>query len=251
MIDNRQQHVVFDDPRVVARLCDRRFGVGADGLILLEESGSFDFRMVYFNADGREGSMCGNGGRCLVAFAEQLGIVEGQAEFEATDGIHQSVILEKKEPVWTVSLRMNDVTRVAVRADAYILDTGSPHYVTISDDLETLDVVHAGRQIRYSDQFKNKGINVNFISFSEEGTAIRTYERGVEDETWSCGTGSIAAAIITELKGKKNPAGPVNVLTRGGMLRIKFKTDGDEYTDIWLEGPATFVYEGSFDLPLK
>lgn len=248
MVDNRTQRLVFDDPATVARMCDRRFGIGADGLILLEESGAFDFRMVYYNADGREGSMCGNGGRCLVAFAEQLGIVEGQAEFEATDGLHQAFILKKQDPEWTVSLRMNDVTRVEVVPGAYVLDTGSPHYVALSEELETLDVNRSGRQIRNSDPYRQKGINVNFISFLPEGTAIRTYERGVENETWSCGTGSVAAAIVTELKGKKNPAGPVNILTRGGALRVKFKTVGDEYTDIWLEGPARFVYEGSIEL---
>ncbi|HEX5002251.1 MAG TPA: diaminopimelate epimerase [Bacteroidia bacterium] len=251
LIDNREQKLVFDNPEVVSLMCDRRFGIGADGLIMLEESGSFDFRMVYFNADGYPGSMCGNGGRCITAFASRLGLVQGEAAFEASDGLHEAFILSKADSQWNVSLRMNDVTRVEMLDDAYILDTGSPHYVTLADHLESLEVEKQGRIIRNQPRFKEKGINVNFISFLPEGTAIRTYERGVENETFSCGTGSVAAAIVTELKGKKHPAGPVSILTRGGNLKVKFKTDGDEYTDIWLEGPAVFVFEGAYNIPGK
>ena len=244
MIDNREQKLVLDDPALVAHWCDRRFGIGADGLILLEESGAYDFRMVYFNADGKPGSMCGNGGRCITAFAESLGLAGGKTTFEATDGIHEAIITGKSENLWNVSLRMNDVKRVEIDGNNFILDTGSPHLVTLTSGLDHTDVFTKGREIRNSERFREKGINVNFIQFTEEGTAIRTYERGVEDETWSCGTGSVAAAIVTELHGRKNPALPVNILAKGGKLKVKFKTEGDEYTDIWLEGPAAFVFNG-------
>jgi diaminopimelate epimerase len=171
--------------------------------------------------------------------------VQGKATFDAVDGMHEAFILGKQDHAWNVSLRMKDVTRIEVAPGHYVLDTGSPHYVAITSSLDTYEVVKEGRSVRNSEPFSKNGINVNFIEFRNGGTAIRTYERGVEDETLSCGTGSVAAAIVTELNGRKNPVEPVTVFTRGGQLKVKFKTEGDEYTDIWLEGPAEFVFDGS------
>lgn len=248
MIDNRSQKHVFNNVKWVESLCDRRFGIGADGLILIEESGLMDFRMVYFNADGKEGSMCGNGGRCATAFAAKLGIIDKSTTFEAIDGIHDAVISGEDENSMVVSLKMNDVSRLEKEGRNYILDTGSPHFITFTENLENLDVFQEGKAIRYSDRFREKGINVNFVEY-EAGTAkIRTYERGVEDETWSCGTGSVAAAIALELEGKTIPGKQIEVKTKGGSLFIKFNRSGDGFSDIWLTGPAVKVFEGMIEI---
>lgn len=244
MIDNRDQKIVFESHNDVAALCHRRFGIGADGLILLEESGSFDFRMIYYNADGREGSMCGNGGRCTVAFASYLGLISGKTTFEAVDGIHEAAILEKLENGCLVTLKMQDVGAVKKNDDHYILDTGSPHYVKFVDSVEAVDVTGEGRKIRYSGEYGERGINVNFVSVKNGIFRMRTYERGVEDETWSCGTGSVAVAIALDEEGKTSAHGPVELQTPGGTLRIEFKRNENLFTDIFLTGPAIRVYEG-------
>jgi diaminopimelate epimerase len=247
MIDNRHQKMVIDSHEVASGLCHRRFGIGADGLILLEESGMFDFRMKYFNADGREGSMCGNGGRCAVAFASYLGIISGLTIFEAVDGIHEAAILEKDDKVYQVSLRMNDVTHIERNGSDYILNTGSPHYVQLTDDVEKLDVVSAGKKIRNSEAFAKEGINVNFVSCNNGLINLRTYERGVEDETWSCGTGSVAAAISLSLENIINDNNPVELHTPGGKLQISFLREGNTFKEINLIGGAVQVYKGLID----
>jgi len=244
MVDNRSG--VFPDAAdvaLIARLCDRRFGIGADGLILLENAPGFDFRMVYFNADGRESSMCGNGGRCIVAFANYLGIIGGQCRFIAIDGPHEARLTA---PDW-VELKMSDVAAVTQTANGdYVLNTGSPHYVQFVEHLDGLAVAEQGRNIRYSETFRAEGINVNFVESTGAGIAVATYERGVEDETLSCGTGVTAAAIAWYLKNSKAENTDVPIETKGGALRVRFKPVGSRFEEVWLCGPAVQVFEGLF-----
>jgi diaminopimelate epimerase len=248
MVDNRAHQLLLRDPHQVAALCHRRFGIGADGLILLEESARFDFKMKYFNADGKEGSMCGNGGRCIAAFASFLGIIKSKTTFDAIDGSHEAVVLEAVEKVHTVGLKMNNVIAVNRDNGAYVMDTGSPHYVKFCQDVETMDIVSEGKKIRYNATYKSPGINVNFVSGDGEIFSIRTYERGVEDETYSCGTGTVAAAIAVDAAGKSKAGQPVKFETRGGLLEVSFQKNESIYSDIWLTGPATQVFEGTFQL---
>lgn len=244
MVDNRTG--VFPDASdvaLIARLCDRRFGIGADGLILLEHAPGFNFRMVYFNADGRESSMCGNGGRCIVAFANHLGIIGDHCRFIAIDGPHEARITA---PDW-VELKMSDVAAVAQTSDGdYVLNTGSPHYVQFVDQLDDLPVAEQGRKIRYSETYQAAGINVNFVEAEEAGIAVATYERGVEDETLSCGTGVTAAAIAWYLKNTDKGPTEVAVSTKGGQLKVRFKPTENGFGDVWLCGPAVRVFEGAY-----
>lgn len=240
LIDNRLGQYSALTQVQVSFLCNRRFGIGADGLMLLQEKEGYDFEMVYFNADGAEGSMCGNGGRCIVMFAKRLGLVKQTAHFLATDGPHDAVITETDH----VELKMKNVNGIERRTEACILNTGSPHYVTEVNHLSELDVYASGRSIRYNQEFQKEGINVNFIEQLTDGIAIRTYERGVEDETLSCGTGATAAAL--SVAGEKNGPQELNVYTSGGILAVKFtKTGAGQFEDIWLCGPATYVFEGT------
>ncbi len=247
IIDNRSQKIVFTSPDQVAALCHRRFGIGADGLILLEESGLMNFRMKYYNADGNEGSMCGNGGRCITAFAAHLDIIKNNASFEAIDGVHEAVILKKDNLHTFVSLKMNDVYRIEKNHSNYILNTGSPHYITFVDEVEKVNVFVEGKAIRNSEQFKEMGINVNFVQAEMGRLTLRTYERGVEDETMSCGTGSVAAALALALENKIITGQDVEVTTRGGKLFIEFEKDDNGFSNIWLKGPAEKVFEGTFE----
>jgi diaminopimelate epimerase len=247
MIDNRVQKIVIDSHEWVAGLCHRRFGIGADGLILIEESGLYDFRMKYFNADGREGSMCGNGGRCAVAFTSFLGIISESATFEAIDGIHEATILNKSGNECLVALKMNDVNQFEIDGTDFILNTGSPHFVRFMEDIQSLNVVEEGRKIRYSEPFAKDGINVNFISCNNGVFNLRTYERGVEDETWSCGTGSVAAAITLALANKVGDRGQVSLNTPGGPLRVSFHRRNDSFKEIILTGAAIQVFKGLTD----
>ena len=242
LIDNRKGQYSALSQEQVSFLCSRRFGIGADGLMLLQLKEGFDFEMVYYNADGAEGSMCGNGGRCIVMFAKKLGLLNQTAHFLATDGPHDAIITETDH----VELKMKNVTGIDRRNDALILNTGSPHYVTQINQLSELDVYANGRMIRYNQEFQKEGINVNFIEPLADGIAIRTYERGVEDETLSCGTGATAAAL--SVAGEKNGPQELNVYTSGGLLSVKFtKTGAELFEDIWLCGPATFVFEGTIE----
>ncbi len=240
MIDNRQGFFPKNDIQLIEKLCDRRFGIGADGLILLENDIETDFRMVYYNSDGNESSMCGNGGRCIVAFAKRLGIIKNETSFIATDGLHNASVLEDG----TVSLQMKDVDEVKIESDYVFLNTGSPHHVVIVDDLENFDVTTNGAKIRYSDLYGNAGSNVNFVKqLSDDHFALRTYERGVEDETLACGTGATAVAIAMHVVGKTNSS-QIKIDVEGGKLEISFEKRGNEYINVFLKGPATFVFEG-------
>jgi len=243
MIDNRDLHFDIANQQLVAFLCERRLGIGADGLILLQNRDGYDFEMVYFNADGRLGSMCGNGGRCTVAFAKQLGVIADQAFFLAADGDHEASIT----PASLVSLKMNEVTAIECAPDFYYLNTGSPHYVQFVPELSEYDVYQQGKEIRYNDRFRAEGTNVNFAQLPapQEALFVRTYERGVEDETYSCGTGVTATAIAASFRGL---ASPVKIKTLGGNLEVSFNRQGERVTDIYLTGPAQMVFTGKISV---
>ncbi len=242
MVDNRNS--VFDKTNLkkVQQLCDRRYGVGSDGLILIENIEGLDFDMIYFNADGSQ-SFCGNGSRCAVAFANYLGIIDKQAMFLSTDGEHEAWINANGE----VSLKMHDVASIEKGDDYYFINTGSPHYIIDIDEVSKIDVKEEGASVRYNERFKAEGTNVNFVKYSDNELDIRTYERGVEDETLSCGTGVTAAALSLADKNELD-AGVINVNAVGGKLKVGFKRSGNEFKDIWLIGPATFVYKGKIEI---
>lgn len=241
MIDNRSNTFPKENKSLVTRLCDRRFGIGADGLILLENDEFVDFKMVYFNSDGNQGSMCGNGGRCLVAFAKFLGIIVKETSFNAVDGLHSAIIKDDM-----VELKMNSVTEIHTKPHAYYLNTGSPHHVQLVETLEDLDVYKEGAKLRYG-LYGEQGSNINFVEPNNEGSfVVRTYERGVEDETLSCGTGVTAVAIAMH-NAKKIKAETVDIETKGGKLRVKFTYDTNGYSNVSLIGPAKQVFKGEIE----
>ncbi len=226
----------------IAGLCDRHFGIGADGLMLLTEKPGVDFYMTYYNSDGRESTMCGNGGRCMIIFAWSLGLAGSETHFKAVDGDHFGKIIQTKDRI-IVSLKMKDVMVNEIEADHLFLNTGSPHYVIFVDNVETLDIITEAKKIRFNSRFREEGTNVDFVEVSNDLIFVRSYERGVEDETLSCGTGVTAVALAYAIK---NPAQSslLEVHTRGGALSVSFKKEENSFTDIWLEGPAMFVYNG-------
>jgi len=244
LIDHRESSLKNIDTKLVAKLCDRRFGVGADGLMFLLNHPDYDFEMVYHNADGNVGSMCGNGGRCIVAFAKHLGVIDSETNFLAVDGPHYAKI--SAEGNW-VELQMIDVDHIQQDGEAFVLNTGSPHYVKEVNGLEQMNVYTEGYHIRNNETYKNEGINVNFIEQKPDHLFVRTFERGVEDETYACGTGVTAVAMA--MAKKQNQIGkietPIKVL--GGNLQINFNYDGQKFTDVFLCGPAEKVFEGEID----
>lgn len=245
LIDNRDNAVQDIDKEQVALLCDRRFGIGGDGLMLLENEQGYDFKMVYYNADGNEGSMCGNGGRCIVAFAKHLGVITDTTKFLATDGVHHAKISDNGE--W-VSLQMIDVEEINKDGEAFVLNTGSPHYVKTAADLAVKDVYNEGRAIRNNTTYKQDGINVNFVEPEGDGFFVRTFERGVENETYACGTGVTAVALA--MAKKNGQFGTINTPIRvlGGNINIRFDHDGERFSNIFLEGPAKLVFEGEIEI---
>lgn len=219
--------------------------------MLLENKEGYDFEMVYFNSDGKPSSMCGNGGRCIIAFAKKMGIVRQKYSFYAADGAHEAAIVSSDESAQAcfVSLKMNDVNKIESESDHYTLNTGSPHYVQFVQNLDSLNVYETARKIRFSDKYKKDGINVNFVENHDGSIFIRTYERGVENETLSCGTGMTAAAICASLKGLLGTYTYCRIRSYGGETSVRFKRTSDNlFYDIWLEGPATFVFEGKIDI---
>ncbi len=243
VIDNRQYIFPKNNAKLIAKLCNRKFSIGADGLILLEPSDSQDFTMTYFNADGNPSSMCGNGGRCITAFAKKLNIINDEATFDAVDGVHKAYI-EKD----IVSLKMIDVLNIESFDDHLFLDTGSPHHITYVNDVKNVSVKITGRKIRYGAPYFEKGCNINFVQQVNENTfKVRTYERGVENETLSCGTGVTAVAIASH-KAKKTKNNTVVLETLGGNLEISFVYDNNIYKDVLLKGKATLVYTGEIEL---
>lgn len=244
MIDGRGPDFQIPEEALIARLCDRRFGIGGDGLIIIQDSDQYDFIMRYYNADGREGTLCGNGGRCAVAFCAKLGMIGQVAQFEASDGLHRATISESG----IIHLEMNDLSDIQTLSDHYELDTGSPHYVRFVDQVEDMDVFRIGSEIRNYPQYGKYGINVNFVSETRDGLFVRTYERGVENETWSCGTGVVASAICAAFKSNTDKKS-FPVQTRGGKLEVSFERSGAmRFERIILSGPATFVFKGELEL---
>lgn len=244
ILDNRINK--YDDlsQKQIAQICNRRFGIGADGLMLLNTKDGVDFEMKYYNADGAEGTMCGNGARCLVKFAASQGIRKNTYHFTAIDGKHEAEIDLND----IVRLKMNDVNNVETHSNYFILNTGSPHYIKYVRDIKNFDVKNSGRTIRYSTAFEKNGINVNFVeSIGEDKIYVRTYERGVEDETLSCGSGVTAAALVSA----HNDYGfnRVDIKTPGGNLSVEFDKKNDKhFENIWLIGPAEFVFKGEINL---
>jgi len=241
ILDNRTNQYEGLSELEIKSMCHRRFGIGADGLMMLCIEEGYDFRMKYYDADGKEGSMCGNGGRCLVKFAFEMGIQKTSYHFIAIDGPHDAIIKTNG----LIGLKMQDVNSIQVNNTDVILNTGSPHFIRFVDNIKTLDVFTEGRTIRNSDAYKEHGINVNFVEKQTDLIKLRTYERGVEDETLSCGTGATAAAIAysTQLGLNKVP-----IEVQGGLLEVEFnRISENECTKIWLTGPAQYVFKGSID----
>jgi len=241
IIDDRGINIDLNEDQV-AHICNRKFGIGADGLIFLRTEEGYDFRMVYYNSDGKESSMCGNGGRCIARFANDLNMMSGKTHFIAIDGPHKAIVMEDE-----VSLQMSNVVSIEYEDENYVLNTGSPHYVIFNDDVMALNIIPSALEVRYNETYKDEGINVNFVQEEKEGEILmRTYERGVEGETLSCGTGVTAAAIA--YAEKNNWSDNVLVRTKGGDLNVSFEKDQERFKNIWLSGPAEFVFKGNFKI---
>lgn len=242
LVDNREK--VFPvDYNLIEKLCDRRFGIGADGLMLLENEEGYDFKMRYFNSDGREASMCGNGGRCIVAFAKQIDIIKEHTRFIAVDGEHLADIMPNG-----VKLKMMDVSDIEIGEGYFYMNTGSPHYVKFIETHDNFDTYKEGYSIRYNDRFRKEGTNVNFVSDISEGNInVSTYERGVEEETYACGTGCVASALSKAIQEGKD-SGKYDIVTKGGDIKVYFIKDESGFKEVYLEGPATRVFDGSIDL---
>ncbi|MEM0938618.1 MAG: diaminopimelate epimerase [Bacteroidota bacterium] len=239
LIDDRE--LMFPSTRdLIQRLCDRKFGIGSDGLILIQKHPTLDYHMVYFNADGSR-SLCGNGSRCSFLFAQDLKIVSQEARFETTDGVHE---IKQKDNF--IHFKLFDIPEPDQLSDTeWYINTGSPHYIVISENVKKEDVIRKGKNIRYSRNYASQnGTNVNFAQLLHDSIKIRTYERGVENETLSCGTGATAVGLLAGRLGYKSP---VKIETEGGNLEVFFKS-GDVFTDIWLAGPATKVFEGTIQI---
>ncbi|MCH2234748.1 MAG: diaminopimelate epimerase [Crocinitomicaceae bacterium] len=242
MVDNREKSIDSSNIEIVRKLCSRKFGIGSDGMIFIEPSDKADFTMNFFNPDGSK-SFCGNGSRCAVAFAKFIGIDKDKMTFEAIDGLHYAEI--KKD---SISIKMHDVEKVNQLEEASFTDTGSPHYMKFCSDVSRVEVKEEGSKIRYSDQYKTEGVNVNFIQvLGENHIKVRTYERGVEDETLACGTGATACALSYLNKGIDGKH-LVRVDVGGGTLYIHSEKNGNGFKNIWLQGPAIAVFKGSVDV---
>ena len=242
IIDNRNAHFDMNNIGLIRHICDRKYGVGSDGLILIENHDKWDFNMVFFNPDGSQ-SFCGNGSRCAVAFAKEIGLIFDFAKFNSTDGYHEASINSNG----LVKLKMQNVSNIEVSESHHFMDTGSPHYNCFRKNIDGIDVVAKGREIRYNKRFKEVGTNVNFIEQLSEGIKVRTYERGVEDETLSCGTGVTACALSTALISEA-PSGEINVNTKGGDLSVSFTQTKNGFEDVLLIGPTKFVFKGELEV---
>ena len=239
-IDNRKNVFEPGNLKLISRLCHRKFGIGADGLVLIENHPKADFEMIYFNPDGSQ-SFCGNASRCTTRFAQKLGLIHDKARFLAIDGVHEAFIHDG-----LVHLKMGDVKNVEDLSPDCFVHTGSPHYIKYVEELEQFPVYKTGRAIRYSQPYKENGTNVNFVQLHEgNSVSVRTYERGVEDETLSCGTGVTAVALAVSLKNYKSP---VEVKTRGGVLQVSFERHENGFRKVYLTGPAEMVFEGQIEV---
>lgn len=243
IIDSFKEVITLTNDKV-AFLCDRHFGVGSDGLILLKKHPKYDFEMIYYNSDGKPATMCGNGGRCIVSYAFNQGYITNTSTFLSADGIHKAEIIDKNY----VKLKMNDVRYIKKFNDGFFLNTGSPHFVTFNYDLYKINVFEEGKKIRHQLRFGTEGTNVNFCRIENENTiTVYSFERGVENETLACGTGAVASAIAF-CNNKPSGLHKINIYVKGGKLNVSFKKEGQNFTNIWLCGPATFVYEGVIKL---
>jgi diaminopimelate epimerase len=214
--------------------------------MLLSDRNAFDFAMTYYNSDGHESTMCGNGGRCMTAFARSLGLVKHKTFFQAIDGVHEAEIIESSaENIY--KLKMKDTKIGKLYDDGILIDTGSPHFVRYVKDASNTDVVNLGRMFRHDARFAPGGANVNFVEIQDDGLFVRTYERGVENETLSCGTGVTASALIHAF-GNPGNRGFYHINTLGGALKVSFLQNDDQFTEVWLEGPAKFVFEGEIEI---
>ena len=236
MIDDRAAEFDVHNLQLIEKLCHRRFGIGADGVILIREHPDFDFEMIYFNPDGSQ-SLCGNGSRCAVRFAQKLGMIKDRCKFLAVDGPHEGSIVNG-----TIHIRMPDVGGIQHKDQSYFVDTGSPHHVEFVPGIAQWEVVEKGRKIRNS--YGPQGSNVNFVELAEKYVHVRTYERGVEDETLSCGTGVTAVAMVLAEKGHESP---ITINTSGGELQVAFEYHQGGFTDVFLIGPAQEVFAGTFE----
>ncbi len=242
IIDNRNSLIDPADLKLINKLCDRRFGIGADGLILISDNSEADFEMKYFNSDGKLGSMCGNGGRCTAHFALKGNIAGKKQKFMAYDGIHEASVDNN-----IVRLQMSNVNEYKIIDENYFINTGSPHYVVFANNIDKIDVNEEGKKLRWAPEFAPGGTNVDFVETNNNGLYIRTFERGVEEETLACGTGVTASAIASVLKGHFD-TGSVNVKARGGNLKVDLKINDGKVSNIWLTGPATFVFGGTIEI---
>ncbi len=242
LLDNRENQYSYLSKEQIAFMCNRRFGIGADGLIILQSHENYDFEMKYYNADGKEATMCGNGGRCIVAFASKLGLITNSARFLANDGEHNALITSDA----IVELEMQNVEGLNDSIAGHFLDTGSPHYVCFVNDINKVDVYNEGKRIRNLTEHFLEGTNVNFVeSINNNSIKVRTYERGVEDETLSCGTGVVASSLVAFKQGFANQE-LLNIQTKGGKLTVQFKyKEINKFENIWLKGPAKYVYNGT------
>lgn len=239
MIDNRNQTFPKDNISLINKLCNRHFGIGADGVILIENDSTSDFKMIYYNADGSE-TFCGNGGRCAVAFAKQLEIINSKTNFTAFDGLHYAEIENN-----IISLQMIDVKDILLKENAVFTNTGTQHHVEMVNNLDNYPVFENGKKIRYS--YKEPGSNVNFVEQINNNTfRVRTYEKGVENETLACGTGVTAVAIAMHKIGKTN-SNSVNLPVEGGKLQVSFIFNNGIYSNVFLKGPGTFVFKGNIN----
>jgi diaminopimelate epimerase len=245
IIDNRKSIFNHANPNLIKKMCDRRFGIGADGFIIISSADAYDYEMLYYNSDGNKGSMCANGARCAAEFAYNEGIACNNQKFITFDGMHEAVVGNG-----TVRLKMNDVSDSKQIDGNYFIYTGSPHYVVFVNNVKEMDVLTVGKKLRWSEKFSPGGTNVDFAEIVGNGLFVRTFERGVENETFSCGTGVTASAIAAFLSGHSDK-NTIPVSTRGGNLTVEFKVNKDKITDIWLSGPATFVYRGEIDVEIR
>lgn len=242
MINATNEELLLSE-ELIYKMCDRRLGIGADGLIILMPSENHDFRMRYYNCDGKESTFCGNGGRCIAAFAHYQNIIKNTATYEAVDGIHKVKVTEISSNEYHVELTMRDILSYKLENDSLLINTGSPHYVKKVDDLETLDIIKDGASIRYDKNISSDGVNVDFLVNRDGKMHIRTYERGVENETLACGTGVTASAIAASLwYGGNN----IDIYTQIAKLNVRFDKDNNTFKNVVLSGPATHVFDGMF-----
>jgi diaminopimelate epimerase len=241
IIDDRKENFPDQDHSLIQKHCDRHFGIGADGLILVRDSDRSDFKMLYFNADGHPSSLCGNGSRCVFAFANKHQMIGNEGTFETSDGIHRGSLT----PDDLICIEMGDVLTIEKRGSAIFMDTGSPHHIEFVDQVSAIDVKTQGAAIRYGAPYFETGSNANFVEkVNEKEFNIRTYERSVEDETLACGTGAVAAAIGAHFSGQ-TPLDMVNINALGGCLQVSFTPDSGQYKNILLIGPATYIFSGN------